>query len=199
MNLRMIRIGLWVAVGLAAVAGIFIALRPPAALPPPIQQPMTNVGGPFTLVGSDGRSFSSTQLKGKPFAIFFGFTHCPDVCPTTLARLAKLRRALGKGDDSFAILFVSVDPERDTPAEMGRYAALFGSPIVALSGSASQINQVKRSFGIYSAKVPQADGGYSVDHSAATFLMDRNGAFIATITPDEGDPAAIAKLRRLMN
>ena len=199
MNLRIIRIGLWVMVGLAAIAGIFIALRPPAALPPPMQQPMANVGGPFTLVGTDARSFSSTQLKGKPFAIFFGFTHCPDVCPTTLARLSKLRRALGKGDDSFAILFVSVDPERDTPAEMGRYATQFGSPIVALTGSASQINQVKRSFGIYSAKVPQADGGYSVDHSAATFLMDRNGAFIATITPDEGDPAAIAKLRRLMN
>ena len=197
MNLRMIRIGLWVAVGLAAIAGIFIALRPPAALPPPMQQPMANVGGPFTLVGTDARSFSSTQLKGKPFAIFFGFTHCPDVCPTTLARLAKLRRALGKGDDSFAILFVSVDPERDTPAEMGRYAALFGSPIVALTGTEAAIAQVKQSYGIYSAKVPQAGADYSVDHTATIFLMDAGGEFVATITPDEGDPAALAKLRSL--
>ena len=199
MNLRIIRIGLWVVVGLAAIAGMVIALRPPAALSPPIQQPMTEVGGPFTLVAADGTPFSSSRLKGKPFAMFFGFTHCPDVCPTTLARLAKLRRALGTGDDAFAIVFVSVDPERDTPAEMGRYAAQFGSPIVALTGSVAQINQVKRAYGIYSGKVPQVGGGYSVDHSAAVFLMDRDGAFIATITPDEGDPAAIAKLRRLMN
>lgn len=197
MNLRIVRIGLWVLVGLAAIAGLVIALRPPQALPQPTQTPMTAIGGPFTLTGTDGKPFSSTRLTGKPFAIFFGFTHCPDVCPNTLARLARLRRTIGKGDSAFAILFVSVDPARDTPTEMGHYAAAFGTPIVALTGTEAAIAQVKQSYGIYSAKVPQAGTDYSVDHTATIFLMDAGGKFVATVTPDEGDPAALAKLRSL--
>ena len=197
MNLRIVRIGLWALVGLAAIAGLVIALRPPQALPQATQTPMTAIGGPFTLIGTDGKPFSSTRLTGKPFAIFFGFTHCPDVCPNTLARLARFRRTIGKGDAAFAILFVSVDPARDTPTEMGRYAAAFNTPIVALTGSEADIAQVKQSYGIYSAKVPQAGADYSVDHTATIFLMDAGGKFVATITPDEGDAAALAKLRSL--
>lgn len=196
MNLRLIRFALWGLVGLVAIAGLIITLRPPSATPLATTQPMRAVGGPFTLTGTDGKPFSSDRLAGKPFAIFFGFTHCPDVCPNTLARLARLRRAIGK-DDDFAILFVSVDPERDTPAEMARYAAAFATPIVALTGSGSDIAKVKQTFGIYSSKVPQGAADYSVDHTATVFLMDGRGQFVATITPDEGDPAAIAKLRRL--
>ena len=116
-----VRILLWALVGVAALAGILIALRP--APRPMVSSEAVSIGGPFTLTGADGKPFSSASLAGKPHAIFFGFTHCPDVCPTTLARLARLRRELGKGDDAFAILLVSVDPERDTPAEIGRYAA----------------------------------------------------------------------------
>ena len=197
MNLRNVRIGLWVLVGLAAIAGLVIALRPPQALPQATQTPMTPIGLPFTLTGIDGQPFASTSLAGKPFAIFFGFTHCPDVCPNTLARLARLRRTVGKGDASFAILFVSVDPSRDTPSEMGRYAAAFNTPIIALTGSDQDIAKVKKSYGIYSAKVPQAGADYSVDHTATVFLMGADGRFVATITPDEGDPAAMAKLRSL--
>ncbi len=196
MNLRLVRIGLWILVGVAAMAGLVVALRPPPPLPQPTQTPMRSVGGPFTLTGTDGKAFSSAQLAGKPFAIFFGFTHCPDVCPNTLARLARLRREIGK-DDAFAMLFVSVDPERDTPTEMGRYAAAFNTPIIALTGSESDIAAVKRAYGIFSSKVLQAGADYSVDHTATVFLMDASGKFVATITPDEGDPAALAKLRRL--
>ena len=193
-----IRIGLWVLVGLAALAGIVVALMPrPSVVPAAAEQPLRDVGGPFTLTGADGKPFSSSSLAGKPYALFFGFTHCPDVCPNTLARLARLRRTIGKGDNGFAILFVSVDPERDTPAEIGSYAAMFNSPIIALTGSPESVGQVTRQFGVYSAKVPQAGGDYSVDHTATIFLMDRAGKFAATISPDEGDPPAIAKLRRL--
>ena len=157
---------------------------------------MATFGGPFTLTGADGRSFSSTRLAGKPYAIFFGFTHCPDVCPTTLARLVRLRAQLG-GDRPFEILFMTVDPERDGPAEVGKYAELFGSPVVGLTGSPAQIEQVKKQFGIFSRKVPDAAGGYSVDHTSAVLLFDRTGGFVATISTEEPDSAALAKLKRI--
>ena len=139
-----LRFILWGLVLVAAAALAFL-LTSPARLPAPreTELPLASIGGPFTLVGADGRTFSSAKLAGKPFAIFFGFTHCPDVCPTTLARLARLRRQLGQGDDSFAIVFVSVDPERDGPAEVGAYAKLFDTPVIGLTGSVAQIEQVK--------------------------------------------------------
>lgn len=191
------RLLLWALVAVTALAGLAVALRPPPAAPTQTSSGVAEVGGPFTLTGTDGKPFSSAQLAGRPFAIFFGFTHCPDTCPTTLARLARLRTAIGKGDRAFAIVFVSVDPERDTPAEMARYASLFGTPIVALTGTPGAIAGVKKAYGIYSAKVAQGAGDYSVDHTATVFLMDRAGKFVATISPDEGDVAARAKLERL--
>jgi len=199
MNIGKIRIGLWLLVGLAALAGLVIALRPmPADAPIASSGSLIEIGGPFTLTGTDGKPFSSERLAGKPFALFFGFTSCPDVCPTTLARLTRLRTELGKSDESFAIVLVSVDPERDTPAAMARYAGLFGTPVIALTGSAAAIEQVKKQFGVYSAKVPAAGGDYLIDHTATVFLLDRAGKFTATISPNEGDDAARAKLQRLI-
>jgi len=191
-----LRIVLWFLVALAAVGGIFLALRPPSP-PSSTEMPFNEIGGPFTLTGSDGKPFSSARLNGKPAAIFFGFTNCPDVCPTTLARLSKLRRQLGKGDDAFSIVFITVDPERDRPEDVGRYASLFGTPVIGLTGSPTEIERVKRQFGVYSAKAPQPGGGYSVDHTATVFLMNRNGQFAATLSPQEGDAVALEKLRRL--
>jgi protein SCO1/2 len=154
-------------------------------------------GGPFTLVGSDGQPFSSAKLAGEPYALFFGYTQCPDVCPTTLARLVRLRRQLGKGEDSFRIVFVSVDPEHDTPTEVGRYTELFGAPVIGLTGSPAQIDRVKKTFGIYSKKVPDGDGTYTVDHTATVMLFGKDGHFVATIAPDEGDASALGKLKRI--
>ncbi len=197
--LGMVRLALWVLVAVVAVVLAWFTIRPPS---PPSdvvssEMPVAAIGGPFTLVGADGKAFSSASLAGKPYAIFFGFTHCPDVCPTTLARLAKLRRQLGKGDDAVAIVFVTVDPERDGPAEVGAYAGLFGTPVIGLTGSPAQIDQVKKTFGIYSAKAPQPGGGYSVDHTATVFLMDEAGKFVATLAHEEGDAVALDKLRRV--
>lgn len=198
--MRKIRLVLWslVAIGIAFYGYAFIgAMIEEKKYSHAAEAQMSPLGAPFTLTGTDGKPFASARLTGKPFVIFFGFTHCPDVCPNTLARLARLRRDIGKGDGSFAILFVSVDPARDTPAEMARYAAAFGTPLIALTGSQNDIAGVKRLFGIYSAKVPQAGDDYTVDHTATIFLIDGAGKFHATITPDEGDTAALAKLRRL--
>jgi protein SCO1 len=191
-RLRMI---LWALVGLAAIGGILLALQPRS--PVTRETALGTIGGPFTLTGADGKPFSSATLNGRPAAIFFGFTHCPDVCPTTLARLVKLRRQLGKGDDALSIVFITVDPERDGPAEVGSYAGLFNAPIIGLTGSPADIERVKKQFAVYSAKVPQPGGDYSVDHSAAVFLMDRDGKFVATLSPEEKDSVALDKLRRI--
>ena len=193
-----VRLLLWAAVGLAAAGGIFLALNPPKpGSNATVEQALDTIGGPFALTSADGRPFSSSRLNGKPAAIFFGFTNCPDVCPTTLARLARLRKTLGQGDDSFSIVFISVDPERDRPEDIKRYLTMFAAPVIGLTGSPSDIERVKKQFGVYSAKAPQPGGGYSVDHTATVFLMDRNGKFVATIALDEGDGPALDKLRRV--
>ncbi|HET9335073.1 MAG TPA: SCO family protein [Sphingomicrobium sp.] len=197
MSLSRLRLLLWVVVGLAALGMIAFLWTQSAREQTASQTSMGTIGGPFTLTASDGRPFPSSRLNGKPAAIFFGFTHCPDVCPTTLARLAKLRRQLGQGDDALSIVFISVDPERDTPAEVANYMSLYDTPIVGLTGTPAQVEQVKKQFGIYSRKVEQPGGGYSVDHTAAVLLMDRNGQFVATISPEEGDQVALDKLKRI--
>lgn len=190
-----LRVALWVMVGLAAIGAILLVLQSPKG-GQSSDLPLATIGGPFTLVGADSQPFASSRLNGKPAAIFFGFTHCPDVCPTTLARLTKLRRQLGS-DDAFSIVFISVDPERDKPEDVGRYAGLFNTPVVGLTGSPAQIEQVKKQFGVYSAKAPQPGGGYSVDHTATVFLMDKNGQFVATLSPEEGEAVALDKLKRI--
>ena len=194
--MRTVRIALWVLVAIAAGAFAYLTLRPAPERPQGAAINLAGMGGPFTLNGSDGKPFSSTALSGKPHAIFFGFTHCPDVCPTTLARLAKLRNDLGAGDDSFQILFVTVDPERDGPSEVGKYAELFNSPVTGLTGSPAQIDKVKKQFGIFSRKVPD-ENGYSVDHTSTVLLFDGHGRFTGTIAPEETDKSALAKLKRI--
>jgi len=194
MSHQRLRMMLWVLVAIAAIGGLILALQRPSDVS---SQQMATIGGPFTLTGSDGKPFPSSRLNGKPAAIFFGFTHCPDVCPTTLARLTKLRRQLDKGDQALSIVFITVDPERDGPAEVGTYASLFGAPVVGLTGSVADIERVKKQFGAFSEKVDQPGGGYSVDHTASVFLMDRNGQFVATLAPEESDGIALAKLKRL--
>ena len=157
----------------------------------------SSFGGSFTLVGADGQPFSSSQLAGKPYALYFGYTRCPDTCPTTLNRLVHLRRQVGLGSDSFKIIFITVDPQRDGPKEVGSYQRAFGAPIIGLTGSSAQIDQVKKKYGIFSQKVPEGGGDYSVDHTATVLLFDSSGKFAGTIAPDEPDSAALDKLRNL--
>lgn len=155
-------------------------------------------GGPFSLTAPDGSAVTDRTLAGKPYAIFFGFTRCPDVCPTSLARMARLRKQLGAQGMKFAIVFVSVDPGHDKPADLGAYVALFGTPILGLTGSDADIARIKQGFGVFSQKVPTGGGDYTIDHTATIFLMTGKGELAGTIDHDESDAAALAKLRRLI-
>ena len=195
--MRRARLIVWaiVAVTLAAIA-VLMLMSPQGSNPEQRTTARTDYGGPITLVGADGKPFGSAQLAGKPYVLFFGFTHCPDTCPTTLARLVKLRRDAG-GDSAFNIVFVTVDPERDGPKEVGAYSKAFGAPIVGLTGSPEQIANVEKQFGIFVQKVPTGGGDYTMDHTATVLLFDRNGKFVATISPDEQDGPALDKLKRI--
>lgn len=200
--MRTLRLALWGLLGIgAAVFAFLLATRDPAPAPQVVTFDDTDVqaslGGRFTLTGADGQPFDSASLQGTPYALFFGFTHCPDVCPTTLARLVKLRRDLGD-DAAFAIVFVTVDPERDGPEEVGKYAELFDTPIIGLTGSREQIETVKKQYGVFGEKVGEDPDTYNVEHTASVFLIGKDGKFVATIAPEEGREAALAKLKRIV-
>jgi protein SCO1 len=134
------------------------------------------VGGPFSLTGTDGRNYSDKDLLGRPFLVFFGFTHCPDVCPTTLFEISEVLRRMGP-ESKMAAFYISVDPERDTPGVMKDYLASFDPRIIGLSGSPEQIAAVMKAYRVYARKVPLEGGDYTMDHTALVYLMDKHGNF----------------------
>ena len=191
---------LWLIVALAVVgmADIFFIARERAAPPHAAAGPVkTSFGGPFTLVGADGKPFSSQALAGKPYAIYFGFTRCGDICPTTLSRLVKLRRQAAS-DQALRIVFVTIDPANDGPKEVGQYASLFNAPIIGLTGSAAQIDRVKKQYGIFAQPAAHANMGKEIEHTATVLLFDRAGQFAGTISPGDSDADAVAKLKALV-
>jgi protein SCO1/2 len=199
-RLKQIRVLLWLLVALAIAGTAALILIPRAQTPSEPQAAAGPVkasfGGSFTLVGADGKPFSSQALEGKPYAIYFGFTRCGDVCPTTLSRLVKLRREAAN-DRSLNIVFVTIDPANDGPKQVGQYAGLFNAPIIGLTGSQTQIDQVKKQYGIFAEPVPHAAMGKEMEHTATVLLFDRAGQFVATIAPDEPDASALAKMKRV--
>ena len=156
------------------------------------------VGGPFQLVSQDGAIFDSARLNGKPYALFFGYTQCPDVCPTTLTDMAELLAELGPVARDFRILFVTIDPERDTPQVLRDYLASFEPHVTGLTGSAQQIADVAKSFRVYYKKVPLAGGGYTMDHTAIVYLMNAKGEFAGALSYQEDHALALKKMRRLL-
>jgi protein SCO1/2 len=199
-TLKQVRLLLWLLVGLAiaGTAALFLIPREQTPQPQAAAGPVkASFGGPFALVGGDGRPFSSEALAGKPYALYFGFTRCGDVCPTTLSRLVKLRREAAT-DQAMNIVFVTIDPSNDGPKEVGQYAGLFNAPIIGLTGSQAQIDQVKKQYGIFAQPAPHAAMGKEMEHTATVLLIDRSGQFAGTIAPDEPDSDAIAKLKKLV-
>ena len=161
----------------------------------PIAQTTAAIGGPFELVDQDGRPVSDQDLKGHPFLVFFGFTHCPDVCPTTLFEVSEVLRALGPDADKVNALFVTVDPERDTPDKLKDYLASFDPHLRALTGQSPAIEAIAKAYRVYVKKVPQ-ENGYTMDHTAIVYLMDKDGRFVAPFSLKRRPEEAAADLRR---
>ena len=156
------------------------------------------IGGPFHLVDQNGKPFGDADLKGKWHLVFFGYTHCPDTCPTALNEMVLALDRLGKQRDAVSIVFITVDPERDTPEVLKSYVESFDAPIVALTGSAAAVKEAARAYRVYYARHTRADGDYDMDHSAVIYVMDPKGRFTATFTPDSTAGAIAERLLKLL-
>jgi protein SCO1/2 len=176
---------------LAAVA-LTCAPSPAAA------QKVGSPGGTFELVDQNGAPFASASLVGRPYAIFFGFTQCPDVCPTTLLQMSNNLRRLGADADRLKVVFVTVDPERDTPEKLRAYLASFDARITALTGSAEEIAAAAKGWNAFYNKVPEGNGGYTIAHSAYVYLMDGDNRLTGTLGFQDSEEDQLAKLRRLL-
>ncbi len=156
------------------------------------------IGGPFKLIDQDGKPITDQDLKGRPFLVFFGYRHCPDICPTTLFEMSEVMRALGKDADRINALFITVDPDRDTPAGMKDYLSSFDPHLRGATGDRKAIDAVEKAYRVYAKKVPGKDGDYSMDHTALVYLMDKQGRFVAPFKLDRKPEAAAADLRRYL-
>jgi protein SCO1/2 len=157
------------------------------------------IGGPFRLIDQNGKPVSDADLKGKWQLVFFGYTHCPDTCPTALNEIALALDQLGVKRGEIEIVFITVDPERDTPEVMKSYVQSFDAPIIALTGSADAVAQAAKAYRVYYAKHPRGDGDYDMDHSAVIYVMNPEGRFTATFTPDSTADAIAQRLQKLIS
>lgn len=154
-------------------------------------------GEPFQLVDQRGEPITEAAFKGSPTAVFFGFTHCPEVCPTTLFELDGWLAALGDDGKDIKAFFISVDPERDTPELLDSYVSNVSGRITGITGEPDKVFAMAKSFGIYWKKVELEGGDYTMDHTASILMLDRNGDFAGTIAYGENPDTALAKLKRL--
>ena len=156
------------------------------------------IGGPFQLTDQHGKAVTDKNLKGKPTLIFFGYTHCPDVCPTSLFEMSEVLRAMGKDADKVNAVFISVDPKRDTPATMKDYLSSFDPHLKGLSGDPAETAKVITSYRVYAKKVPTKDGDYTMDHTALIYLMDRDGRFVSPFNLKRTPEEAAADLKKYL-
>lgn len=156
------------------------------------------IGGPYVLTDENGNRFTDADALGKPTVIFFGFTFCPDVCPTTLYELSVLLGQLGPDADRLNVLFVSVDWERDGPEEVAAYTSVFDPRIVGLAGTGEEIAAATSGYRVHYEKIPLENGGYTIDHTASVYLMDRNGRFVGTLAYGEDMAVRLQKLQMLI-
>lgn len=199
--LRTVRYAAWIGVVLVGIVLAWSYFAPEKRILPDaryqLSGPISEIGGPFTLVDHNGRTVTEKDFAGKPTMVFFGFTSCPDVCPTALWNVSELLSQLGDGAKDLRVLFISVDPERDTPERLKAYVSNFDSRVVGLTGTADQVAAAAKAYRAYFKKVPQGGGNYTMDHTATVYLMDRAGKFRGTVDVLEAKEASLAKLRRL--
>jgi protein SCO1 len=178
----------YVAIGGGSLSGVDTRSMPFSA----------SIGGPFKLVSHDGKAFTDKDLAGKPYAIFFGFTDCPDICPTTLLEATNRMKDMGPLADKMRFVFVSVDPEKDTAQHLKTYMSSFDPRIVGLTGTAEEVNEIVARYRIVVQKVP-TKSGYTINHTATTYLMDARGRLASTLAYEEPQATQLEKLKRLVS
>src|SRR5262245_40031020 len=156
------------------------------------------IGGPFRLTDQNGTAVTDRDMKGKPFLVFFGFTHCPDVCPTALFDVSEVLRSLGPDADRTGALFITVDPERDTAAALKDYLGSFDPHLRGLTGDAEALAAVAKEYRVYYKKVPLDGGDYTMDHTAIVYLMDKDGRFVSPFNLKRRPDIAAAELRKYL-
>ena len=156
------------------------------------------IGGPFQLTDQTGQTVTDKSMQGRPSLIFFGFTHCPDVCPTTLFEISEVLKAMGKDADRVNAYYISVDPERDTQAAMKEYLSSFDPRLQGLTGNTQEIAKVLSEYRVYAKKVPLKDGDYTMDHTALVYLMDRDGKFVSPFNINRKPEDAALDLKRYL-
>jgi protein SCO1/2 len=184
------------AAGLALCFGAIALIVGPRPSTTVFQAPA--IGGPFRLVDQDGKAVTDQDLKGKPFLVFFGFTHCPDICPTTLFDVSEIMRSLGPDADRTAALFITVDPERDTAPALKEYLGSFDPHVHGLTGDAAALATVAKGYRVYYKKVPLDGGDYTMDHTAIVYLMDKDGRFVSPFSLKRKPEVAAAELRKYL-
>lgn len=165
-----------------------------------MQEPIVAaIGGPFDLIRTnDGSPITYDDLKGKPHAIFFGFTNCPEVCPTTLFEASGWLKQLGDDADRLGFYFFTIDPERDTREVLAEYVGAFDPRIVGITGTPEKMQKAISAYRVYAKKVPLEDGDYTMDHTASIYLMNSDGSFSGTISYGENGETALEKLKNLL-
>ncbi len=197
--LRLIRYGAWASVAALGLVIAVVLLSPPKK---PGEVGAGRIGGPFRLEQATGGTLDSASLRGAPYGLFFGFTQCPDICPGTLTDMTSLMDELDKGAlkeraKAFRVLFVTVDPERDTADVLKSYLAAFDGRIVGLVPTMEQLPALARQFAAFYEKVPTSSG-YTMNHTASVYLFNREGQFAGTIDTRDARSNQLAKLERLI-
>jgi protein SCO1/2 len=177
---------------LALAAAAFVTFSTPKSG----QSAAGGVGGPFSLTTQEGRPLSDADLRGAPFLVFFGFTHCPDICPTKLFEISEALRAAGAKGEKLRALFVTVDPERDTAETLKNYLGSFDPRIVGLTGDRAAVDAMVKAYRAYAKKVPLKDGDYTMDHTALVYLMDKRGGFVGAFNIERPPAEAAAEWLR---
>lgn len=180
--------------GLLGIAGGVVAMLPGG----PAKPPMSVVGGPFRLQSSKGGILDSATLAGRPFLVFFGFTRCPNVCPTTLADLTNLIDDLHKTGGDIGAYYITLDPERDDATVLRDYMGSFSDSITGLTGTREEIDRVARSYRVFSKTVPLPGGDYTLEHTLMVYLMDRNGGFVGPLDLAAGHGLALRQIQAVL-
>jgi protein SCO1 len=196
MNAQAIRLLIVLAAFLAGLVLCFGVVLLVTGGPAPITNAQATIGGPFRLTDQNGKTVTDADFKGHPSLVFFGFTNCPEVCPTTLFDISEVLNKLGPDAAKVNALFVTVDPERDTPEKLKDYLSSFNPRLTGLGGDPAALAAVAKAYRVYYKKVPQDGGGYTMDHTAIVYLMDKQGNFVAPFSLKRRPEDSAADLRR---